>query len=78
MEPGSKRHEDIQAAERRMQFVLGWYAHPIFSSSGDYPPVMKSMIFNRSKAEHVANRLPQFTQAEINSIKGNNTVKSRV
>ena len=33
---------DIQAAERYIQFYLGWFATPLFQ--GDYPQVMKEYI----------------------------------
>lgn len=33
---------DIEAADRYMQFYLGWFAAPIFN--GDYPQVMKEYV----------------------------------
>lgn len=33
---------DIEAADRYMQFYLGWFAAPLFS--GDYPQVMKEYV----------------------------------
>lgn len=34
--------KDIEAAERYVQFYIGWFATPIFH--GDYPQVMKDFI----------------------------------
>lgn len=34
--------DDIDAAERYVQFYLGWFANPIYR--GDYPEVMKEYI----------------------------------
>lgn len=33
---------DIEAAERFVQFHLGWFATPLFN--GDYPQIMKDYV----------------------------------
>lgn len=37
------KHEDLTAADRYLQFMLGWFAHPIFVN-GDYPASLKAQI----------------------------------
>ncbi len=45
--------------------------HPIYSETGDYPPVMKACIAERSKEEgYSRSRLPSFTKEEIEMVKG--------
>ncbi|XP_029968164.1 lactase-phlorizin hydrolase-like [Salarias fasciatus] len=62
-------NEDWVAAERYMQFFLGWFAHPIFV--GDYPEMMKTRARERSLAGGLSeSRLPEFTPEEIQRIKG--------
>lgn len=63
---------DIDAAERCMQFYLGWYAHPIYSNAGDYPNVLKKRIYTNSieKEGRARSRLPEFTEEEIKYIRG--------
>ncbi|PHH80283.1 hypothetical protein CDD83_3771 [Cordyceps sp. RAO-2017] len=46
---------DCEAAERRMQFQIGWFANPIFLQS-DYPPCMRAQL---------GDRLPRFDAAEL-------------
>jgi len=56
---------DRYAAERALQFKLGWFANPIFGN-GDYPAVMRYMVDKKSKAEgRNESRLPRFTEEEI-------------
>ncbi|XP_030643500.1 lactase-phlorizin hydrolase-like [Chanos chanos] len=63
------KQEDVYAAWRYLQFFVGWFAHPIFN--GDYPEVMKTVIKERSLAVGLPkSRLPEFTPAEIQRIKG--------
>ncbi|XP_052133189.1 myrosinase 1-like, partial [Frankliniella occidentalis] len=63
--------EDRLAAERAQQFELGWFAHPIFSETGDYPPAMKERVMVNSLAEgRSRSRLPTFTPEDVALVKG--------
>ncbi|XP_026635570.1 lactase-phlorizin hydrolase [Microtus ochrogaster] len=67
-DPGVLR--DVEAADRMLQFSLGWFAHPIFRN-GDYPDVMKWNVGNRSELQHLpGSRLPSFTEEEKAYIRG--------
>ncbi len=46
---------DVAAAERRMQFHIGWFANPVFLKQ-DYPPCMRAQL---------GDRLPAFSDAEM-------------
>lgn len=55
---------DVAAAERAMEFFLGWYANPIFVN-GDYPEIMKTMVAEKSAQQgYNTSRLPAFTEEE--------------
>lgn len=51
--------ECVRASRRAMSFELGWFADPVYK--GDYPDVMR---------EVVGDRLPRFTAAEQELLKG--------
>ncbi|XP_077065620.1 lactase/phlorizin hydrolase-like [Siphateles boraxobius] len=63
------KQEDVDAAVRYLQFMLGWFAHPVFN--GDYSDIMKDRIRERSLAAgRPQSRLPEFTPAEVARING--------
>ncbi|KAM4832210.1 lactase-like protein isoform X3 [Urocitellus parryii] len=60
---------DVEAAERYLQFCLGWFANPIYA--GDYPEVMKDHIGRKSEEQGLdMSRLPEFSLQEKSYIKG--------
>jgi lactase-phlorizin hydrolase len=65
------RPENVAAAERYLQFMLGWFAHPIFVD-GDYPALLKAQIEQKRKACPLSEpaRLPVFTGDERRRIHG--------
>ena len=61
---------DVAAADKSLQFGVGWFAHPIYIN-GDYPEVMKTTIAYKSEAQGFEkSRLPEFTEEEKAFIKG--------
>nr|QZZ63296.1 myrosinase 4 [Contarinia nasturtii] len=62
---------DAIAVDEAIQFTLGFSAHPIFSTKGDYPPFVIERIYNASKEEgRLRSRLPTFSEYWIKKIKG--------
>ncbi|XP_062389586.1 lactase/phlorizin hydrolase-like [Sardina pilchardus] len=60
----------VTAADRALQFQLGWFAHPIFKN-GDYPDAMKWQVGNKTDLQRLGkSRLPIFTDQEKASIQG--------
>lgn len=53
---------------------MGWFAHPIYSEQGDYPPIMRELIDENSLKEgKPRSKLPRFSPEEILEIKGTAT-----
>jgi beta-glucosidase len=57
--PKTDKPEDAAAAQRSLEFLLGWFTDPLYF--GDYPQVMK---------DRVGDRLPKFTDEEKAMVKG--------
>lgn len=68
-EPKSNTQADKDAAERSLEWWLGWFAHPVFVN-GDWPDIMKKTVKEKSDAKGIPNRLPEFTEPEKQLIKG--------
>ena len=62
-EPKTDSQADKDAAERALQFDMGWFANP--TKYGDYPEIMKTKIQEKSTAQGLnKSRLPVFTDYE--------------
>uniref|UniRef100_A0A8C6L0B8 Lactase n=1 Tax=Nothobranchius furzeri TaxID=105023 RepID=A0A8C6L0B8_NOTFU len=61
---------EVVAADRALQFQLGWFAHPIFKN-GDYPEAMKLQVGVKSDLQGLSeSRLPSFTEEEKKFVRG--------
>ena len=50
---------------------LGWWAHPIFSKTGDYPQILKDRVAKFSKAENFTRtRLTELSLGEVDYVRG--------
>lgn len=50
---------------------LGWYAHPVYSAEGNYPPELIRLVDEKSSRQNYSrSRLPKFTPNEVEFIKG--------
>ncbi|KAF7824010.1 cyanogenic beta-glucosidase-like isoform X1 [Senna tora] len=57
--PYSNENSDIEAAERALDFMFGWYMAPL--TKGEYPKSMRSLV---------GNRLPKFSKEQSSLLKG--------
>uniref|UniRef100_A0A8B9F146 Klotho beta n=1 Tax=Amazona collaria TaxID=241587 RepID=A0A8B9F146_9PSIT len=65
--PYSESHS--KAANRFLQFEIGWFANPIFKT-GDYPATMREYISFKNRNGLSYSLLPSFTSKEKQLIKG--------
>ncbi|XP_018417300.1 PREDICTED: lactase-phlorizin hydrolase-like [Nanorana parkeri] len=62
--------ESVNATERYVQFMLGWFAHPILVN-GDYPEVLKTQVQQKNtQCPGIVAPLPTFSEAERTYIRG--------
>lgn len=54
-EPKTNTQADIDAAERSLEWWLGWFANPVYVS-GDWPDIMKTTVKKNSEAKGIPNR----------------------
>ncbi|XP_006029303.1 beta-klotho [Alligator sinensis] len=59
----------LKAAERFLQFEIGWFADPVFKS-GDYPAAMREYILSKNKKGLSESFLPYFTNEEKKLLRG--------
>lgn len=60
-EPATCNSKDVAAAQRALEFFLGWFADPIYL--GDYPETMRTRL---------KDRLPEFSKEDISLINNSN------
>ncbi|XP_012786843.3 beta-klotho [Ochotona princeps] len=65
--PYSASHR--QAAERFLQFEIGWFAEPLFKS-GDYPAAMREYLAAKNRLGLSSSALPRFSDAEQRLVRG--------
>jgi beta-glucosidase/6-phospho-beta-glucosidase/beta-galactosidase len=54
-----------------MFLQMGWYAHPVYSNEGNYPPELIRLVDEKSRRQnYTRSRLPVFSAVEIEYIKG--------
>ncbi|XP_001650404.2 myrosinase 1 [Aedes aegypti] len=57
--------------DRALQYQIGWFAHPIFSEVGGYPPIMIEDIEDHSLREgRSLSRLPEFSEEMKQYVRG--------
>ncbi|XP_069695523.1 myrosinase 1-like [Periplaneta americana] len=69
--PKTESAEDKAATDRARQICIDWILHPIYSSTGDYPPLLKKWFAEKSKSNgYFRSCLPRFTEEEVEFVRG--------
>ncbi|XP_028166104.1 myrosinase 1-like [Ostrinia furnacalis] len=70
-EPKTDSPRDKEAAELYLKTHMGWYAHPVYSAEGNYPPELIKLVDEKSRQQnYTRSRLPKFSPAEVEYIRG--------
>ncbi|XP_072945303.1 myrosinase 1-like isoform X2 [Epargyreus clarus] len=70
-EPKANTSKDKAAAELYLQTHVGWYAHPVYSAEGNYPPDLIRLVDEKSRQQnYTRSRLPKFSPEEVVYIRG--------
>ncbi|KAL0901709.1 hypothetical protein ABMA27_006894 [Loxostege sticticalis] len=70
-EPKTNSPRDREAAELYLKTHMGWYAHPVYSSEGNYPPELIKLVDEKSRQQnYTRSRLPKFSPEEVAYIRG--------
>ena len=73
----STNPDDVEAAERALQMMCGWFCNPVFVN-GDYPDIMKARLASAAKASGLdRSPLPEFTEEEKQFNRGKLTRRRR-
>ncbi|XP_048001125.1 myrosinase 1-like [Leguminivora glycinivorella] len=66
-----KTDQDVETTSLAREYLYGRYSHPIYSSTGGWPPALEKYMAEKSKREgYPRSRFPPFTQDEIQLLKG--------
>ncbi|VVC94672.1 unnamed protein product, partial [Leptidea sinapis] len=69
VEAQTKETEEL--AEISRQFIIGMFAHPIFTAEGGWPSAVERIVADNSKNEgYTRTRLPPFTEEEKELVRG--------
>ncbi|XP_026759049.2 myrosinase 1-like [Galleria mellonella] len=70
-EPKTNSESDKKASDLYLKTHMGWYAYPVYSATGNYPPELIQLVNEKSKEQNYSSsRLPVFSKDEVEYIRG--------